>query len=118
MVDGWIQLSNISLLVVSNKVQHIHMLPEIKHAKSKVETSKLVDLLTITIVMPFGTLYKSQVFQLPLMHQTGHSMQVEFSATVEPQLTTEFYSLEVMDQLSGELKTHGEEDGEKMDSLD
>jgi len=104
--------------MVSNKVQHIHMLLEIKHAKSKVEISKLLDMSTITIVMPSGTLYKTQVFQLPLMHQTGHSMQVEFSATVEPQLTTEFYLLEVMDQLGGELKTHGEEIGEKKDSLD
>ena len=88
-----------------------------KPAQRTLETSRLVDLLTLKTATTSPQALLQDLFQLPLMPPTGHPTRAEFSITARLPSTTVSYLSELVIN-SGELKTLGEPLGESLDSSD
>jgi len=91
MEDGHHGLSTMSSRMVSQLNKLIHTPEETVHAESKEVPSKLqvIPLSQPTTVTVLTLHYKDSHYQSVLMHQTGQVINLEFSPTVKPKLTTQ-----------------------------
>ncbi len=113
----WTTLSNTSRLTVSFMKMNTHTRLSSKLVLKTQELSRFQVSLTSRTATLWLLLWLEDQFQLPLMPPTGQDIHQESSTTVQPDLTTvSFWSVPVIN--IGELKTHGELLGEKVDSSD
>lgn len=95
----------------------IHMSPEIKNVKQKLDNIKLTDMLNSEDAHKSNIKSKRILWPLELMLPTGKLMHLEFSITVLLTLTTPSSWLDPA-KMPGLLKTHGALLGENKDILD
>lgn len=113
------QLEPYNILKTSDKPPKvlIHMSPEIKNVKQKLDNIKLTVMLNLEDAPKSNIKSKRILWPLELMPPIGKHMHLVFSITVLPTLTTLSSWLDPAIKL-GLLKTHGALHGENKDILD